>query len=112
MTQSEVDLYTVNVSTGASSVMPMDATVSFLGGVNSDGQIVASAPAPDGISWRAGLIDPATARAAWKGSIGDMYSSGYLVYDGTADVAYTVGSNQSQLSYLYGFHFTTVKTSQ
>jgi hypothetical protein len=102
-------LYNIDLSNGASSSNPLPWN-GFLGGVTTDGQIVAMSSGA-GV-WTVSLIDPLTAIATKRGIFSGLSGASFLVYDSTLGVAHTVSSNAQGATILYNFDLASGKATE
>ncbi len=103
------NLYSFDLSNGLSSSKPLPWD-GFIGGVTTNGQIVATSYA--GGSWIVSLIDPLTAMATEQGMFGELDGASFLVYDSTLGVAHTINSNAQGVPFLYNLDLASGVATQ
>jgi hypothetical protein len=82
-----------------------------LGGVTSDGRVVAATWANS--AEQVVLIDPATGKAAFQGYLGDLAVWSFqFIYDDATRMAYALGYDAAQASYLYSFSLDTGQSTR
>ncbi len=99
-------LTSLALDSGRTTSVPLSAVVDgsvqdfFLGGVTSDGKVIAAHW--DGAVEAVTLIDPATAAMTSAGALGDLYWwQSQIVYDAATRTVFAIGENATNVSSIY-----------